>query len=64
MIPELCHGAETWALTKTQVMKLQKTQRAIERIIMGIKKTDKINKDKIRKETICRMVDIGYVVQK
>ena len=41
MIPVLCYGTETWALPKTQAMKLKKTLRAMEQIIVGMNKIEK-----------------------
>ena len=38
------YGAQTWSLTKAQTEKLQSTQRAMERKILDIGKSDKISK--------------------
>ena len=38
VMPVLTYGAETWALTLTQTRSLQKTQRAMERAILNVRK--------------------------
>ena len=61
VIPVLSYGAETWALTKMQVDKLQKTQRSMERNILGIKIRDRVRNEEIRRET--KNMDIGYKIK-
>ena len=62
VIPVLCYGAETWALTKSEVEGIQKTQRAMERIILGIKRGTKIRNEEIRKRTNSK--EVGYLIKK
>lgn len=40
--PSLSYGAQTWALTKSNIKRLQTTQRAMERSMIGVKERDKI----------------------
>ncbi len=61
-LPALTYGAQTWALTKTNIKKLQASQRAMERSWLGIKKKDKIKSMDIRKTT--EVKDIAYKVKK
>lgn len=62
VIPVLSYGAETWALTKAQTNSLQKTQRSMERIILGVRKMEKISNETIRERT--KTTDIGYTIKK
>ena len=62
VIPVLCYGAETWALTKSQVSSLQKTQRAMERSLLGIKLRERKSNEEMRKVT--ETVDVGYKIKK
>jgi len=51
ILPVLSYGSQTWSLTKVQTQKLQKTQRAMERKIMGIRLRDKISNRELREKT-------------
>lgn len=62
VMPVLTYGAQTWALTKTQVVGLKKTQRAMERSILNIRLRDKIRNTSIREET--QVQDVGYTIKK
>ena len=61
VLPVLSYGSQTWSLTKEQTVKLQKTQRAMERRILGIKLRDKVSKRNIRETTQSR--DIGVTIK-
>jgi hypothetical protein len=62
VMPVLCYGAQTWALTKSQVEGLRVTQRTMERSILKIKKRDKIRNRDIRGQT--QSTDVGYKIKK
>jgi hypothetical protein len=62
VMPVLCYGAQTWALTKSQVEGLRVTQRTTERSILKIKKRDKIKNRDIRGQT--PSTDVGYKIKK
>ncbi len=55
-------STDTWALTKTNIKKLQAAQRAMEKSWLGIKKKDKTKNINIRKTTETK--DIAYKVKK
>ena len=60
---KLTYGAQTWTATKTLKNKLQTTQRAMERSIIGVKRKDRIIRNvDIRKITGCR--DVIELIQK
>ncbi len=61
-IPVITYGSQTWATTKTQIGKIQKTQLAMLRSILGKKRRDRISNRKIREKTKSR--DIGYIIKK
>jgi len=61
-MPILTYGAQSWALIKTQMESLRKTQRAMERSTMKIKLKYKIRSSVIREEI--RIKDIGYTTKK
>ncbi len=58
----LTYGAQVWPLTKSNIKRIQATQRAKERNIRGKKKKEKIRNTQIRKETKCK--NIGYSIKK
>ena len=51
VLPVMTYGAETLTLTKKSINKLQVTQRAMERAILGISLRDKIQNNEIRRRT-------------
>lgn len=51
IMPVLTYGAETLTLTKVSASKLQKTQRAMERAMLGVSLRDKIPNVEIRSKT-------------
>ena len=57
-MPVLTYGVETEATTKKQVNDMQKTQREMERIILGIRRSGRVRNEETRK--ISKVVDIGY----
>lgn len=61
-LPVLSYGAQTWALTNTQLNKLRVTQRSMERSILNIKRKEKVSNKKVR--TKSGVKDIGYIVKK
>lgn len=62
VMPVLSYGAQTWALTSTQMEGLRKTQRAMERSLLNIKRSDRIKNTNIRERTKIR--DVGYNIKK
>ena len=62
VLPVLSYGAQTWSLTKSQTIKLQNTQRAMERKILGIRLPDKVSNRAVREKTQSK--DIGAMVKK
>ena len=62
VIPVMIYGAQTWSTTKLQTKKLQVAQRKMERMILGIRKKEKITNTHVRKITKIR--DIGYMMKK
>jgi hypothetical protein len=61
IMPVLSYGSETWSTTKRLETKLQVTQRAMERIIVGVSKRDKITNINLRKMT--GLYDIVIIIQ-
>lgn len=51
ILPVLTYGAQTWTFTKQTVTKLQVTQRAMERSMLGISLRDRIRNEEIRQIT-------------
>ncbi len=60
--PILLYGAQTWATTKNQTKRLQKTQLVRERSILGISRKERIKNITIRKKTLAK--DVGYLSKK
>ena len=54
IIPVLSYGAETWATTKKLEKKLRVTERAMERIMVGVTRRDKVRNEDLRKKTNAR----------
>ena len=54
IIPVLSYGAETWTTTKRLERKLRVTERAMERIMIGVTKRDKVRNQDLRKKTKVR----------
>ena len=59
-MPVLCYGAETWALAKTQVNNMQKTQKEMGNVITGIRRKDRVSNKEIGGLT--KVVDVEYVL--
>nr|XP_049696607.1 uncharacterized protein LOC126054557 [Helicoverpa armigera] len=57
ILPVLTYGAQTWSLTECQKSKLKVCQRAMERSLLGIKRTDRIRNTVIRSRT--GVADVG-----
>ncbi|PZC72867.1 hypothetical protein B5X24_HaOG210392 [Helicoverpa armigera] len=55
--PVLTYGAQTWSLTECQKSRLKVCQRAMERSLLGIKRTDRIRNTVIRSRT--GVADVG-----
>ena len=51
ILPAMACGAETWALTRHQEKKLAVTQRSMERLLLNIRKRNKIRNEIIRCKT-------------
>ena len=51
ILPTVCYGAETWALTKKQTLKLRSMQRAQERIMLHISLKEHQTAEAIRRTT-------------
>ena len=62
VIPVLLYGAQTWATTKKQILKLQKTQNAMLRSILQVKLVDKVKTMDIFAKTGAKRV--GVVAKK
>lgn len=56
ILPVLTYGAETWSLTKKHAQRIARTQRAHERIMLGIKLNDRKSNKWIREHT--KIVDV------
>ncbi len=61
-LPVLTYGAQTWALTKSNLDRLKTTQLAMERSLLGVRRKDRIRNEVIREKT--GMIDIRYMVKK
>ncbi|XP_047989820.1 uncharacterized protein LOC125229086 [Leguminivora glycinivorella] len=57
ILPILTYGAQTWSLTEALKSKLKVCQRAMERSILGVRRTDRIRNTELRSRT--RVVDVG-----
>jgi len=62
VLPVLCYGAQTWAITKSRMEALRSTQRAMERSILKIKKKDRVRNELVRKKT--NIKDVGFAIKK
>ncbi|MGH0140410.1 UNVERIFIED_CONTAM: hypothetical protein FKN15_011087 [Acipenser sinensis] len=51
VLPAMLYGAETWSLTAADRLKLAVTERAIERRMIGVKRTDRISNEQMRQMT-------------
>jgi hypothetical protein len=51
VLPVMTHGTETWPLTMGLIRRLNVTQRALERAMLGVSLRDRIRNDEIRKRT-------------
>ncbi len=60
--PVLSYGAQTWSLTRKDLQKLQNTQKAMERSMLGIRKSDRIQNPVIKEKT--KLKNIGYAIKK
>ncbi|MGH0160920.1 UNVERIFIED_CONTAM: hypothetical protein FKN15_045888 [Acipenser sinensis] len=49
VLPAMLYGAETWSLTAADRQKLAVTERALERRMVGVKRTDHISNELLRK---------------
>lgn len=56
VMPVLCYGAETWALTKNQVNSLQKTQRSMERNVLRLSLKDKMRNEEMNAEHVALLL--------
>lgn len=63
-LPVLAYGVQIWLLTKTQIMELRITQRAMERSILNVKQRDRMRNNEIRKRTGVRDIGCRYIVKK
>ena len=60
ILPVMVYGSETWTLTRQIIHKLQVTQRAMERAMLGISVRDRIRNTETRRRT--RLTDIAVVI--
>ena len=51
VLPVMVYGSETWTLTRQNIHKLQFTQRAMERAVLGISVRDRIRNTESRRRT-------------
>ena len=51
ILPAMLYGSETWSLTKEEELKLEVTERAMERIMLGISLKDHITNEEIRRRS-------------
>ncbi|GBP12539.1 Putative uncharacterized transposon-derived protein F52C9.6 [Eumeta japonica] len=56
ILPCLTYACQTWALTEQQQIKINICQNRIERSVLGVKKRDKIQLERINKKTKFRKV--------
>ena len=54
IVPVLSYGAETWTTTKKLEKKLRVTERAMERILIGVTRRDKVTNQNLRMKTNVR----------
>jgi hypothetical protein len=57
VLPVMTYGTETWPLTMGLIRRLNVTQRAMERAMLGVSLLDRIRNDKIRK--VIKVTDIA-----
>ncbi|KAJ8727801.1 hypothetical protein PYW08_016186 [Mythimna loreyi] len=57
ILPILTYSAQTWSLTELQKFRLGVCQRAMERSMLGVKRTDRIRNDVLRSMT--GIIDVG-----
>ncbi|XP_063636081.1 uncharacterized protein LOC134806684 [Cydia splendana] len=57
ILPILTYGAQTWSLTEAQKSRLKVCQRAMERSILGVRRSDRVRNTELRSKT--RVVDVG-----
>lgn len=58
----LTYGAQTWSLTKQQILRIKRTQNAMLRKILGVKLLDKIENSKIKEMAQTRCM--GYICKR
>ena len=61
-LPALMYGSQTWAPTEAQLDRFRRTQLAMERSLIGIKRRDKIRNKVVREKIANR--DIRYMIKK
>ena len=54
IVPVLSYGAETWTTTKKLEKKLRVTERAMERILIGVTRRDEVTNQNLRMKTNVR----------
>ena len=62
ILPVLTYGAQSWSLTEQQKSKLKICQRAMERSIIGVKRTDRVRNTALR--SITQVIDVGVKTAK
>jgi hypothetical protein len=62
ILPVLMYGSQTWALTKATISKLACSQRAMERSMLGVRKSDRLRNAEIRRKT--KVQDISTKVRR
>ncbi|XP_048006861.1 uncharacterized protein LOC125242187 [Leguminivora glycinivorella] len=60
ILPILTYGAQTWSLTEAQKSRLKICQRAMERSILGVRRTDRVRNTELRSKT--GIVDNVYIL--
>ena len=55
IIPVLSYGVETWTTTKRLEKKLKVTERAMERVLIGVTRKDRVSNQDLRKNTECKI---------
>ncbi|XP_063383590.1 uncharacterized protein LOC134669904 [Cydia fagiglandana] len=65
ILPILTYGAQTWSLTEALKSKLKVCQRAMERSILGVRRTDRIRNTELRSRTrvVDRAIECLYPIQ-
>lgn len=61
-LPALVYGSQTWAPTNSQLDKMRKTQLAMERSMLKIKRSERMKNRTVREQTVSK--DIRYVIKK